>query len=476
MQESFQVLVACSANVCRSPLAAIVMRNSLASLGPDVHVSWAGTYAMPGDAMCPQAASYLGLSGMVGDSRQLTDGLVDRSDLLLTADRSQRAWIARRDPASRPRTFTIRQGARLAAWVAAFVTDGSRPYGAAPLPAGTLARLQWLAVEMDAARGMLAAWDPRHDDIEDLHGEEDHREILDEVAQASRQLADALTIVAMAPDELAEAGADSPEPGSDAASASSTASTYARVKDRIIGRATIDSQPELNEALQAENLGHIHSASATLSEVIMTRHPEIEQHLKRALGHAALDQGKAFPAAILVTSPTAASGKTATAISLASSYAQSGASVVFVDADLHGIKVGAYLGIESEIGLPEVLAGLLSLEQAELIWHRGLLHVLARGPRVSDAHSLLNSAQMQVLIAELRTRFDLVVINGTPLEHDTDSAALAALADGAVLVVGAGVSTKKQIEHAAVSLVEGGAKLLGTIMTFRPTGHEHADR
>lgn len=468
MQESFEVLVACSANVCRSPLAASVMRSALVALRPAVHVSWAGTFAAVGDAMCPQAASYVGLAGAIGDSRQLTPALLKRADLLLTADRTQRAWIARMDPASRQDTFTIRQAARLATWVAQFVASGSTPPGAQPFPDSTLDRLRWLVVEMDAARGMLASWDPQHDDIEDRHGDIDHRGTLDQVAHASTALAEAFIAIAQAGQLVAnamETGAQD-DALNEPAFNSPGFSLKSRLPARLRGQAPIQTQADLQECLRTENLGHIASTSRSFNQILMTPRPEIEQHLKRALGQAALQQSKVFPAAVVITSANPGSGKTATAVNLAMSFVESGRSVMLIDACLHNSKLGAYLGVDSEVGLPDVLAGVMPLSQAELTWHRGALRVLPRGPHLADATALLASEQMELLLADLKTQVDLVIINAPPLLSSTDAAVIGAIADGAVIVVGRGRTTCKQLESAARLLDEANVKLLGTIMTF----------
>ena len=468
MQRSFQVLVACAANVCRSPLAANVLRSSLASLRPAVYVSWAGTYAAVGDAMCPQAASYVGLSGSIGDSRQVTQELLTQADLLLTADRTQRAWLARMDPSTRPRTFTLRQGARLAAWVAQHVRAGTVPAGAFAMPEGMLERLQWLATEMDAARGMLASWDPQHDDIPDNHSEDDHTETLAEVSNASRELAEAMIVIARA-GLAGEPLVPMPETGNVllAHEPYDIAQTpWQRVKSFMARDHLITTQATLSACVRTENLGHIGSSSPSFNEILMTPRTEITRHLKRALVHADVRNSKGFPASVVVSSARHGAGKTATAINLALSFVQAGVSVILLDADLRASKVGAYLGIESAIGLPDVLAGELSLDEALVRWHRGILTVLPCGVNVADAHALLTSQRMQELHEELLTRADIVLINAPPIAPGSDALALGSLSDGIVLVVGGGRTTCRQFKLAWDALEQSDSRVLGTVMTF----------
>lgn len=472
MQESFQVLVACSANVCRSPLAASVIRANVGELGSGVYVSWAGTYAAVGDAMCSQAAAYLGRVGEVGSSRQITAPLMSGADLLLTADRSQRAWLARMNPESRSCTFTLRQGARLASWVTQQLAAGFLPAGSPPLPENPHDRLVWLVSEMDAARGSHAFWDPHADDIEDLHSEDDHRATLDAVAEASTELARAFVLIATidpaslhstpgsAPTELQQTweshGVDLPR------------KTWI---SRLLGRRPLRTSQELQEWVPGEFLGEIASSTPTYSHILLTPHSEIEQHLQRALAHADLHSSRSFPAIVLVTSAREGAGKTAVAISLATGFAQAGRSVVLVDADLRESKVSSYLGLEPEVGLPDVIAGMVPMQEALMTWRRGLIHVLTCGPRTPEPGALLESAQFHTLMAELRNEFEIVIVNAPPVCDWSDAVQLASVCDGTVLVAARGRTRRKDAMQAADALRAGKANLLGTIMTVAPSSH-----
>ena len=470
MQDSFQVLVACSANVCRSPLAASVIRSSVASLGSTVYVSWAGIYATDGDAMCPQAAAYVGHAGVIGSARQVTPPLLAGADLLLTADRSQRAWLARMDPSTRSRSFTLRQGARLATWVVRKLASGELPTGAPAMPMDPQARLHWLVSEMDAARGAHASWDPSDDDVEDLHGEEDHHQTLEAVARAASALGEAFLFVATT------------DPAQLSASAEAQATTFATGAwpsdeqgpselpwyRRLLGPRLVGSAQQLKDCTQAEFLGQISSSNSSFSHELLTSHLEIEDHLQRTLVHAHLDTLTSLPAVVVITSAREGSGKTATAINIATSFAQSGRSVVLVDADLRASKVSAYLGIEPEVGLPDVVADAIALPDALLPWHRELIQVLPCGPRIPDPQSLLSSVRYRSLIEQLKGQFDLVVVNAPPLAQWPDSLWLSDSADGTVLVVARGRTSRRDASHCAELMRERKAALLGTIMTAAP--------
>lgn len=151
-----KVLYVCTANICRSPAAAALLRE--AGL-PTVEVVSAGTQAVVGSPACSIVRELPG-----HESQPLTAGLIESADLVLTAAREHRTAVVEMYPAARTRTFTIRQAGRLAQWLLdAGMVDAARHGGdfedgdprrlVAALPATAQARASWVVEELDAARG-----------------------------------------------------------------------------------------------------------------------------------------------------------------------------------------------------------------------------------------------------------------------------------------------------------------------------------
>ncbi|MCD4536333.1 hypothetical protein LRP67_19755 [Nocardioides sp. cx-169] len=120
---TFTVLTVCAANICRSPLMAICLERSFLArgFGGDVDVRSAGVSAAEGVGACPEVTRLTRSRGLPWltleqhRSRVLTDELIDRADLILTADRGLRSEIVKRArPGSIGRTFTLREAAELA--------------------------------------------------------------------------------------------------------------------------------------------------------------------------------------------------------------------------------------------------------------------------------------------------------------------------------------------------------------------------
>lgn len=175
------------------------------------------------------------------------------------------------------------------------------------------------------------------------------------------------------------------------------------------------------------------------------------------------------PQAVAVTSAMPTEGKTTTACNLAITLSQAGKTVCLVEGDLRRPKVAEYLGIDSAVGLTEVLTGTQELDNVLLSWNRGLLTVLPTGAIPPNPSELLSSQQMRHLLGELRERFDVVVIDAAPLLPVADGAIVASVADGAVLITRYGKTTRDQVERAVMSLEQVGARLLGVALNFAPS-------
>jgi capsular exopolysaccharide synthesis family protein len=174
------------------------------------------------------------------------------------------------------------------------------------------------------------------------------------------------------------------------------------------------------------------------------------------------------PRVIVITSPLPAEGKSTSACNVALTLALGGARVVLVDGDLRKPAIGKYLGISSAAGLTSVLAGQHELRDVMVTYGRNTLAVLPSGPTPPNPSELLGSQQMADLLATLANHYDIVVIDAPPLLPVTDAAVLAALADGAVLVIRHSRTRREEAQRAIQTLNAVNAKLLGTVLNFAP--------
>jgi capsular exopolysaccharide synthesis family protein len=174
------------------------------------------------------------------------------------------------------------------------------------------------------------------------------------------------------------------------------------------------------------------------------------------------------PRSIVVTSPMPGEGKSTSACNIALTLALAGSRVVLVEADLRKPRVGEYLGLDSGVGLTNVLAGQHSLDDVLVPWRRETLTVLPAGPVPPNPSELLGSQHMGSLLKVLNARFDYVIIDSPPLLPVTDGAVLATLTDGAILIARHGKSSRDDLEQATHALEAVSAKLLGTVLNCIP--------
>ncbi len=138
----------------------------------------------------------------------------------------------------------------------------------------------------------------------------------------------------------------------------------------------------------------------------------------------------------VITSAGIGEGKTLTSVNLAWLLAQSeGVRALIVDSDLRQPCVADYLGMESPVGLSEVLGGTASLEQAILRLEPAGLYLLPGGAPRHDVAELLTGPTYTKLLSDLRRMFDYVIIDAPPLGIFSDASVLINRADGALLVV-----------------------------------------
>ncbi|MFT4235192.1 MAG: hypothetical protein QM607_09365 [Microbacterium sp.] len=128
-----QILFICAQNVCRSAYLEYLIADQLGeNFGTNVSLISRGTKAQRGVPMCDVALTALPQrsqeAGSAHRSQRLRGIDLASSDLILTATRNERGLAATLDPASRSRTFTVREALLLAELVPAkFGNDEAEP-------------------------------------------------------------------------------------------------------------------------------------------------------------------------------------------------------------------------------------------------------------------------------------------------------------------------------------------------------------
>lgn len=175
------------------------------------------------------------------------------------------------------------------------------------------------------------------------------------------------------------------------------------------------------------------------------------------------------PRVIVITSSVPSEGKSTTAVNIALALAELDKNVVIVDGDMRRPTLHKYLDLVGPVGFSTVLSGGTSLGDALQKTRFPGLTALTSGAIPPNPSELLGSQSAKKLIVELRSQFDYVIIDSTPLLAVTDAAILAEAADGVLMISRYGRTKREQLTHAVGSLNDVGATVLGAVLTMTPT-------
>ncbi|MEK6280458.1 MAG: polysaccharide biosynthesis tyrosine autokinase [Acidobacteriota bacterium] len=173
------------------------------------------------------------------------------------------------------------------------------------------------------------------------------------------------------------------------------------------------------------------------------------------------------PKTLLVTSSLPSEGKTTTAVNTAITLAQTGATVVIVDADMRRPRLRSIFGLSDRLGLSSILssdaseADMLAMVSKDEVTG---LSVLTSGPIPPNPAELLGSDQMRRLIAALQSEFNHVVIDSPPITSFTDGVLVSSMVDGVLLVVHGGKSSRHVVRRSRQLLQDVGAKVFGVVL------------
>ena len=139
--------------------------------------------------------------------------------------------------------------------------------------------------------------------------------------------------------------------------------------------------------------------------------------------------------AISIVSGGAGEGKSTTLVNLAYVCAQGGYTTLMIDADLRRPQLHTFFDVNNSVGLTNYLTTDLVLEDVILQTPIENLYFMPSGILPADAAGILNSRRMSELMADVKSRFDLVLVDSPPILGVSDASVLASEADLTMVVI-----------------------------------------
>jgi capsular exopolysaccharide synthesis family protein len=174
--------------------------------------------------------------------------------------------------------------------------------------------------------------------------------------------------------------------------------------------------------------------------------------------------GKNILKTILVTSAAPGEGKTVVSVNLAGAFAQDNKKTLLIDADLRKPRIHSLFNQLKSPGFTDYFFDNATLN--EIIRPSQLEHlsIITTGTLPPNPSELLGSKRMIDFLAEMRDKFDVIILDSAPVIAVTDTEILSRLVDATMVVVSSD-STQLNLVEKAVQLIKNDYSLfLGTVL------------
>jgi len=232
---------------------------------------------------------------------------------------------------------------------------------------------------------------------------------------------------------------------------------------------TLKTIPEIKQKFAYQVLGIV--PLDTLQDhqggIVVQREPdsfasEIYRMIQTNLKFLAL---KRQPKVILMTSSVPGEGKSTVAANLAAAMAQLGRKVLLIDGDLRKASQHDLWQVSNKVGVKDVVAHKTSLDKV-VAKPMKQLDLLTSGTIAPNPLALIDSVEMNELVAKARREYELIIIDAPPLAVTADVLTLTKLVDGLVFVSRPGVVENESAELAQETITNANlsSKVLGMVI------------
>jgi tyrosine-protein kinase Etk/Wzc len=166
---------------------------------------------------------------------------------------------------------------------------------------------------------------------------------------------------------------------------------------------------------------------------------------------------------IAISGPSPGVGKSFISANLGAVLAQSGQTVLVIDADMRKGYLQKQFGLEWDNGLSDYLSGQKTLEQVTKPTNVEGLEIITRGQVPPNPSELLMHSNFSDLINEIKTKYDIIIIDTPPILAVTDPAIVGGHAGSMLLVTRFGQNALKEIDYARQRFEQNGIDVKGVV-------------
>lgn len=184
---------------------------------------------------------------------------------------------------------------------------------------------------------------------------------------------------------------------------------------------------------------------------------------------------------LAITSPGPSEGKTSVTVNLGIAMAEAGRKTLLVDLDLRRPELHDRLRLPNDRGVCDLIAGEAAISSYSLedlavpTGYPGLLLLPAGPAKPGTLAGILYHPRMKELLVRLRTEFDFILIDTTPMLGFSDARAAGRLSDGVVMVLRSDITSRESALDARRHLNDDGTLLIGTILNDLKTPPSHRE-